>query len=300
MAQYDSRRSIWITEVKEALREPHRVYQLDLSNQNLEVVPDYIATFPNLVALKLSDNRIQSLNHNLANLEQLEFLELSGNQLSEINFELLGKACKNLDELWLRDNNIQKIDSSIYYCKQLEHLNIGNNQITTIEGEGTLPLLKSFIADNNYLKGVPNFIKTASKLHHLNLHSNAITKFELGIYHRNLENLNLGNNQIQVLSFPKGKFNLKTLVLDWVDLSAFDWCQLPLSIQVLSVEHCAIETFPECLLRLRKLRHLSLLQNEISEIPVALNKLKSLRKIWLSGNPITKLYNFSPKIEVVY
>ncbi|MEM1319393.1 MAG: leucine-rich repeat domain-containing protein [Bacteroidota bacterium] len=284
-AQYDANRNVWFTDLEKAFKDPLRVYNLDLSNQGLDTIPAYIQRFPNLIALKLSDNTISALNDNLSTLSKLEFLELSGNKLTSIDFTLFKKAKFNLEEIWLRDNKITEIDSTIQVLRSLKLLNLGNNQIEHIDPNIRLKHLESLYLDYNVLQVVPALVYTAYKLEYLNLNANQLKRFELNTGLRNLKSLNIGDNPIESLQFKKSKYKLSTLILDWIDLSKQNLKQLPFSIQILSLEHCQLYDI-EGIAHLKNLKELSVIYNELQQIPEALKSMRELEKLWIKGNPL--------------
>lgn len=82
-----------ITDLKQALINKTAVCHLDLSGQNLEILPVEIFQLINLEVLKLSSNNLDNIPGELAFLP-LQQLDLSNNNLTEIpdtfdNFEVL-------------------------------------------------------------------------------------------------------------------------------------------------------------------------------------------------------------------
>jgi Leucine-rich repeat (LRR) protein len=89
--QVDRNRERWITNLDEAFVEPERVYNLDLSGRGLDSISNYLTSFHNLEAVKLSDNRIRATGDQLSGLRKLQFLELSGNNLRQVDYSKLGQ-----------------------------------------------------------------------------------------------------------------------------------------------------------------------------------------------------------------
>lgn len=304
-AQVDRNREIWVDDMEKALIEPGRVYNLDLSKKGLDSIPEKIGQFYNLEALKLSDNYITEVGAELESLKKLKFLELSGNQLSTIDFGKFSDLKYSLQELWLRDNKIEELDSTINHLHALEKLDLGNNKLISISKKIRLPYLQSIRLDNNYLSEVPAMLQHSKKLRELNINANEVQSIKIGRGLRNLEMLNLGDNPIQRIDIEPGGYKLETLILDWVDLKDKDLSVLPNSIRFLSVEHCNLNALPPAFLSLRKLEELSLMHNEIQELPVDLAEMSRMKKIWINGNPLKEEYlrtflNRAEKLEVVY
>ena len=54
------------------------------------------------------------------------------------------------------------------------------------------------------------------------------------------------------------------------------------------MEQCAIKEIPETYADLDRLEEWSLVGNEITNIPGWITEMKSLEKLWLSGNPLPR------------
>lgn len=284
--QYHANKEVWFTDIDKALQNPLDVFNLDLSGQSLDSIPAYLYHFEKLEALKLSDNNIREINKELEKLDHLEFLELSGNQIRKVDFARLGKAAESLKELWLRNNKIRKIDASLNLLSGLETLNLGENRISSIDSTIHLRYLTILNLDMNQLDQLPNMVQRTNRLFHFNIYGNNLNSFELSSNFNRLRYLNIGDNPIQDLQLENASSSLKTLILDWINLSHTAFPKLPLSIEILSVEHCQLKQVPETFLTLKRLREFSLIQNEIVTIPQNINALKKLQKIWLGGNDL--------------
>ncbi len=68
----------YFNSLEEALKNPERVWYLDLSMQKLTQLPEEIGTLTNLRRLDISFNRLTTLPNSLANLKRLEVLDMSG------------------------------------------------------------------------------------------------------------------------------------------------------------------------------------------------------------------------------
>lgn len=89
-------------DLNKALKQPEKVYYLDLSMQKLDSLPDSIHIFKNLESLDLSFNRLDSLPSSITQLEKLKFLNLSGcYELESLPEDL--KKLKSLEELHIQD-----------------------------------------------------------------------------------------------------------------------------------------------------------------------------------------------------
>jgi len=297
-AQYDSRKWIWIYDLKEALKEPERVYNLDLSNQSLEEVPVELELFKNLRLLKLTDNKISSLDSRLKGLKNLTSINLSGNKIRHLDFSEFEGSKSTIDELWLRNNQLESLDVSINLLPKLIILNIGNNKIAKCDEEIILKNLRYLELDGNKLKSIPQFLKQSTNLKKLSINGNQINEFVLRKHFKKLEKLNLGNNPIEKFEWGTKKLRIEYLCLDWINKDIFELKKIPKSVKVLSLEHCEIERI-EDLLHLKKLKELSLIHNEIKTLPTNIHNLRKLDKIWLNGNKIENHGFISTNVSVI-
>ncbi|KAJ1916456.1 hypothetical protein H4219_003763 [Mycoemilia scoparia] len=85
---------------------------------------------PYIQVLDLSHNNITVLPEAVARLDQLRRLHLQHNQLRELPASLT--TLRNLELLTVSDNNLVTLDSSIGQLERLEILDISNNLLTTI------------------------------------------------------------------------------------------------------------------------------------------------------------------------
>ncbi len=70
--------------LEKALKEPDKVFRLDLSGQKLKSLPEEIYTFKNLNALDLSGNKLKELPERLSELVHLQELRVSRNKLVQL------------------------------------------------------------------------------------------------------------------------------------------------------------------------------------------------------------------------
>ena len=296
-AQIDANSNKWFTNLKDALSEADRVYKLDLSGQGLTEIPKELSAFPNLNELRIMDNLISTVGTELSENTRLESLDLSGNQIESIDFNNLSENALNLKFLILRENSLEEIDASINKLKFLTYLDLGGNFINDFDDDILLKYLKVLVLDNNSITEVPKIAINSPKLKTLNLNSNQIEIFDVRVF-QNLKALDLGDN-------PLKKYNitisiLEKLILDWVDFSELELYPLPVSIEILSLEHCGLKEIPEFVYKLYKLQELSVMHNDISKLNDRLNECVKLKQLWIDGNsfdalPESKNFNFSIK-----
>ena len=297
-AQFHVNMDRWITNLPDAKRQAEHVYNLDLSGQHLKEVPKEIVDFVNLEALKLSDNDILHLDGRLKTLKELKFVELSGNRMYSIDFSEFEGSKYSLEEIWIRDNNLRKVEGISNHFERLKVLDLGGNLLTDFPEDIQLPALVSLDLDANQLTTLPEFLTSTTKLKTLNLSGNQLAAFELSPSLRKLKALDLSDNPLKEIGWGSHKVKVKKLILDWVSLSEADIQSMPKSLEILSLEHCGLSSISG-IENLRNLKELSLLHNEIRELPVDFQRIKNLKKLWVGGNPLQDLSRVNPKVEIV-
>lgn len=70
--------------LEKALKEPDKVYRLDLSGQKLKAVPEEVYTFKNLNALDVSNNKLKELPERIGEFKHLQELRASRNKLVQL------------------------------------------------------------------------------------------------------------------------------------------------------------------------------------------------------------------------
>lgn len=86
------------TSLDEALKDPAKVYRLDLSHNGLAEFPMEIVKFTNLQSLNLSNNGIEQVPSDIGRLTKLQKLNLSTNGLKKLPVEIASlKHLKMLD-----------------------------------------------------------------------------------------------------------------------------------------------------------------------------------------------------------
>ncbi|MFZ0155635.1 NEL-type E3 ubiquitin ligase domain-containing protein [Pseudomonas sp.] len=109
---------------------------LNLSSNQLTVVPHGLERLPWLRTLQLNDNRIRMTRSSadaLANLLRLSTLNLNGNPLGSISLQFRRQS--RLNGLHLRRCNLQTVPSGLIGCRFLECADLRNNQIAIVPEE---------------------------------------------------------------------------------------------------------------------------------------------------------------------
>ena len=286
LGQIDANTNKWFTNLEDALGEPDRVYKLDLSGQGLNQIPTELKHFPNLIELRIKDNLITDVGTELSDNTRLETLDLSGNQIESIDFVNLTENALNLKYLNLRENSLEQIDASINKLKFLAYLDLGGNFISELDDNIYLRFLKVLVLDNNSLTDVPPMAIKAPKLKTLNLNANQIEVFDVRVF-PSLIALDIGDNPLQKYNITISK--LEKLIMDWVDFENLELFPLPVTMEILSLEHCKLKEVPQDIFKMHKLTELSLMHNEIEILDARLNECTKLKTLWIEGNQVQDL-----------
>jgi len=163
------------SDIKEALKEPEKVYRLDLSNQNLNLPSDSIwEKFINLEYLSFKNDHLTNLPDGLGKLKKLKILDLSGNDFKVLPQSL--SRLENLVELYLNDEKKMDMTQSLLIIKDLPNL-----KILHLENDHLKSIPKSLLyfknldtlyLNNNRFRQAPIELKELRKLHFVDLHDN--------------------------------------------------------------------------------------------------------------------------------
>ncbi len=121
------------TNLAEALKNPDKVYRLNLRHQKLKKIPDGVFTLTNLQELNLSKNKLKSIPKDIAKLKNLEILNMSSNKLDSLCPEI-GQLV-NIKRLILNQNVINFLPASISNLTKMYFLDMWGNNIQSLPKE---------------------------------------------------------------------------------------------------------------------------------------------------------------------
>lgn len=144
---------------------------LDLSNNQLQTLPDVVFTLPNLTKLTLTGNGLLELSPKIAQLTQLQELDVSDNLLTELPPEI--GELQSLRILTARNNQLTTLPSEIGNLSALHVLNVGDNQIIQLPSEiGDMASLRGLWVADNQLNALPNEMGAVESLAWINMERN--------------------------------------------------------------------------------------------------------------------------------
>ncbi len=120
-------------DLKEALKNPNKVYGVSLKKQKLTEFPIEVFSFKNLVYLDISKNKIQQIPSHIDTLKKLVVLNMSNNHIQGLPESLFN--LKNLQYLILGKNKIPYVSSSISKLKELLYLDVWSNEFYSLPPE---------------------------------------------------------------------------------------------------------------------------------------------------------------------
>ncbi|MCB0740636.1 MAG: hypothetical protein KDB92_06225 [Chitinophagaceae bacterium] len=273
--------------IKEALVNPTIVKSLDLSDQQLKLLPtdiikltalekidigsnpslDLVQTFevlrqiPSLKILWLTDGKIKTIPDNISQLKSLEELWLDNNELP--SFPEPVKQLDNLKYLRLFSNQIKKLNFEKGQLANLIYIDLCYNEFEKFPVElSVLPNLKRIIIWYNSISTIPRSIKRFKKIEEINLANNNLTSLpkQFGRL-KSIQKLCLRDNKLSDTSIKVvyNFYNLKDL-----DLQGN-------SIKVLSGK----------VRNLKQLERLSVCDNPLKELPIELAEVKTIQQLGL-------------------
>lgn len=125
------------------------ITELNLSTNQLKVLPEDIEKLVNLEILVLSNNQLKKLPNQIGNLKKLRELDLEENDLETVPTEIgrtfvipwahliirLIGFLQHLTKLWVQSNKIVTLPRSIGNLCSLQDLRLGENNLTAIPEE---------------------------------------------------------------------------------------------------------------------------------------------------------------------
>lgn len=247
--------------------------ELHLEENQITTIPSTIQNLKALSLLNVTHNRLAELPKELGLLPSLRRIELAGNPLPSYHEKLFSAYARQPQALNLHGMELDRVPDGIGLLNLcLANLNLSANGISTLSTElFELRFLKELDLRKNKLKEIPPIISRLNALRVLILSSNELTSLPPAMAElKKLRHLAISGNRFY--EFPP--------VL----------CDLPeLSELFLGANEPGLETIPEGLTRVQSLSLLYLKDNRIRDWACNLSQLPCLRKLSLSGNPISDL-----------
>lgn len=171
------------------------------------------------------------------------------------------------------------------------HVSLINQNLTEVPKEiGQMPNLNTLYLSDNKISTLGDAFFQSFQLTLLNLDNNDLREIHCSAlkYCSRLEDLHLRSNNLEKIPADLGQLKyLKVLDIGDNKIQTLDtFLYLPYMTNFRSVEHCSLQKLPEWIACQKNLEELSLIGNNLTEIPNSLYQMKRLKKLWLSKNPI--------------
>jgi Leucine-rich repeat (LRR) protein len=271
-------------ELAQKCDKPDTVTKLIFNQLQLEQVPDVIYRFKNLKELDLSKNLLESIPSKVTTLPKLKILQLNHNYLTDTSIHFSHN--KHIEAINLQSNRLSKIPNEIKKNKRLNSLWIGNNNLENIDNQ-SFRGLKRLQAINLYsanIKTLPTGVKKLKSLVELDLYHNKLQRLPDEVCKlKNLKTLAISHNDIGEL--PAKLSNLKYLKTLYTHHNRlFDLPQMP-DLKLLDIKDNSFNRFPKNVYALNNLQDFDCSNNDLSEVPIGLSKIKTLKTCYLkTGN----------------
>ncbi|CAI4230952.1 unnamed protein product [Auanema sp. JU1783] len=257
----------------------------DISHNNLNKIHEYLHTFPMLRQLFVSYNKLMTLpTSSFESVVHLQLLDMEHNMLSTIE-----DLPDSLIHLNIAQNQFKLLPEAVRELPLLVSLNVSRNSLSdsVAENPHVSPILESVDMSHNDLRNIPVyfFVNSMSSLNHLHLEFNRIDQIPPTalVNCSSLLTLNLANNDLRVLKDD-----------------IFSGLQ---KLNSLHLQGNALDTIEQSVFVDLSIDELNLSGNRFTEAPHALGRLYRLKKLDLSLNKISKLYQFVfnkiPHLQVV-
>ncbi len=176
------------TNVEEALKNPEKVYRLNLGNQKISLTDNDWSKFINLEYLSLQNDHLTEIPLAITNLKTLKILDISGNDFKTLPIEF--EKLVNLEELYLNNEkniNLPKTLAVLAQLPNLKTLHLENDNLSKLPAEIlAFKNLENLYLNHNKLKQIPQ-VQTLDHLKYLDLNDN---KIEPKL--QDMKNLNFG------------------------------------------------------------------------------------------------------------
>ena len=278
---------------------------IDLSKNNIKVLPDLSKCCPALKTLCLDDNFIEDFQNPLPNslhditcknnlltkipdsilkLQSIKYLYLSGNKITHIP-----KLPQSLSKLQVFHNNISEFDDQslpLMHNIMLSYNNLTKIPKTNMKGN-------SILVNHNIIKQI-NIDCLPHRLSILELSFNQIEEVPVKLFEiQSLNQLDLSFNNITII--PDQIFNSRIGILNISGNPIKALPKMPPFLEKITAAYCHIENVDGIFEKSERLRFIDLSGNQIKSF----KPIHNLEFLYLSKNSLTQLPDISEKIKVI-
>ena len=172
------------TDLRQALKEPLKVYRLNLSSMPIDSFPVDLSKFKNLEYLCLNGDQVEFIPREIEYLQKLRSLQLVGNDFNTLPPEF--SELKNLEEIYFNVNKKMDFTQSVKVMSampKLTTLHLDNEGLIALPGNiGTLTHLEKLYLNDNKLTEVPKEISGLKNLKYLDMQHNKVPQIKMSNY----------------------------------------------------------------------------------------------------------------------
>ncbi len=250
----------------ECILDLRMLEMLDLSYNQITLIPETIHRLENLVVLTLRKNQLKNLPNSFGKLKTLQYLDLNYNQLQSLP-ENFGNLFA-LTTLIAESNQLAILPESFGKLSNLKVIKLGVNKLKALPYSfGDLSALENLEIYTNELVMIPESFKKLYSLRILRIEGNNLNPLPEAICSlRGLEELDLSGNLLEGLPDCFGNFP---------------------SLRSLSLSRNKLSALPNTFGNLTTLKSLNLSFNQFVILPSSLWPLKNLTELDLRHNKLT-------------
>ena len=237
---------------------------LNLNDNKLRDIPEFIGNFRGLYFLNARNNQIGTIPDSIGNLTKLVRLDLHNNGITDVPDTL--RNCTKLCMIYFSSNFLTDVPESLQYLNELVYLNVNNNYIEDIPTFlWDLEHFSSLFIENNRISSIPEGI---SKLKHLS---------HFSVAHNNIDEL------------PEELFDSPELMLFYCNSNSLtsispNIYKLSSSLTDLSIGDNPLECVPAEIGDLLSLKYVFMWNVNGCDVSQSAGRLKDLKVLQLSGN----------------
>ncbi|GLD92906.1 hypothetical protein PINS_up001485 [Pythium insidiosum] len=268
--------------------------KVDLSYNEIAVLPEEIHQLPELTSFKMRHNKLHSLPNGFFELSALTALDLSNNELEGTLPDAFGKLV-SLRELGLERNKLTSLPEAICQLQWLEILRLDENVLENLPNNfGHLERLHTLSANSNRLSSLPPSFSRLANIVTLDLKKNALVSLGDALHGLSrLLILDLRENKLQEFPIlPESSCPLDQLLLGYNQITNVDTesiSRVASSLTVLDLRDNKLQQISGQIVRLYRLKTLDLCNNSLGDLPPALGYLKDLNHLLIEGNPMRSI-----------
>ncbi|CAD6994601.1 chaoptin isoform X1 [Ceratitis capitata] len=273
-------------------------------NSLMNATRDVFGNMPHLQWLDLSYNRIRELDFDaFKNTKQLQLIYLDHNYLTDIPQDIF-KPIYALRVVDMSHNHLRGLPDNLFYNGGMEKMDVSHNMLLKIPSSSLSSLAALTLCElhlsNNFISTIHSMDLSNKfrSLRYLDISYNYLLRIDDAVFATmpRLAALDLSHNRdLKVMdkSFMGLENSLIKLGMENVSLSTIPEIRLKY-LRELRLGYNELPSIPqELAFNMSNLRMLDLSNNDLTNVPLMTQSLPHLRKLMLSGNPITSLNNNS-------